>query len=102
MPYTVEFLKTADEELDKLSLEDQRRIVKAVEGLKSDPRPTGAKQLKSPEKFLRLRVGDYRVIYLIEGKKLVVLVVSVGDRKDVYANLAVLVSRVKRWRQVRA
>ena len=42
------------------------------------------------------------MIYLIEGKKLVVLVVSVGDRKDVYANLAVLVSRVKRWRQVRA
>jgi len=102
VPYTVEFLKTADEELAELPKEAQRQIVRAIEKLKEDPRPASVKQLRSPEKFLRLRVGDYRVIYLLEGKRLVVLVVSVGDRKNAYENLAVLVRRVKSWRQVRA
>jgi len=100
--YTVEFLKTAEEELAKLPKEAQRQIMKKVEGLKDDPRPAVVKQLKSPEKFLRLRVGDYRVIYLVEGKHLVVLVVSIGARKDVYDRLEVLASRVKKWRRTRA
>ena len=102
MAYTVEFLKTAEEELAKLPKEAQRQIMKKVEGLKDDPRPAVVKQLKSPEKFLRLRVGDYRVIYLVEGKHLVVLVVSIGARKDVYDRLEVLASRVKKWRRTRA
>jgi len=100
--YTVEFLKTAEEELAKLPKEAQRQIMKKVEGLKDDPRPAVVKQLKSPEKFLRLRVGDYRVIYLVVGKHLVVLVVSIGARKDVYDRLEVLASRVKKWRRTRA
>jgi len=100
--YTVEFLKTAEEELAKLPKEAQRQIMKKVEGLKDDPRPAVVKQLKSPEKFLRLRVGDYRVIYLVEGKHLVVLVVSIGAPKDVYDRLEVLASRVKKWRRTRA
>ena len=102
MAYTVEFLKTAEEELAKLPKEAQRQIMKKVEGLKDDPRPAVVKQLKSPEKFLRLRVGDYRVIYLVEGKHLVVLVVSIRARKDVYDRLEVLASRVKKWRRTRA
>ncbi len=102
MPYTVEFLKTADEELARLPKETQRRIVANIEGLKDDPRPAGVKQLKSPEKFLRLRIGDYRVIYLIEGKNLLILIVKVGARREIYDRLEVLESRVKRWRTARA
>ncbi len=102
MAYTVELLKTAEEELAKLPKEAQRQIMKKVEGLKDDPRPAVVKQLKSPEKFHRLRVGDYRVIYLVEGKHLVVLVVSIGARKDVYDRLEVLASRVKKWRRTKA
>lgn len=101
MPYTVEFLKTAEEELAGLSKDAQRQIVKRVESLKDDPRPAGVKRLKSPEKFLRLRIGDYRVIYLVEGRHLVVLVVKVGARKKIYDGLGVLVRRVKNWRQAR-
>ena len=102
MAYTVEFLKTAEEELAKLPKEAQRQIIKKVEVLRNDPRPPVAKQLKSAEKFHRLRVGDYRVIYLVEGKHLVVLVVSIGDRKDIYDRLGVLSSRVKKWRHTKA
>lgn len=76
--------------------------MKKVEALKEDPRPAGVKQLKSPEKFLRLRVGNYRVIYLIEGKHPVVLVVRIGDRKEVYNDLKVLARRVQAWRHTSA
>jgi len=45
------------------------------------------KLLHATERFYRLRVGDYRVIYLIEGRRLVILVIKIGHRKDVYKNL---------------
>ena len=48
-----------------------------------------------------MRVGDYRVIYLIEGKQLVVLIVRVGDRKAVYEGLEALARRDKAWRSTR-
>jgi mRNA interferase RelE/StbE len=99
--YTVEFLKTAVEELGDLPTEAQRQILKKLEDLKNEPRPAGVKQLKGPEKFLRLRVGDYRVIYLIEGKQLVIVVVRVADRKNVYDDLKVLASRATAWRKTR-
>lgn len=99
MAYTVEFLETAFEELGDLPQEAQRQILKRIEGLKNDPRPAGVEQLKGPEKFLRLRVGDFRVVYLVEGKHLVVLVVRIGDRKKVYKRIEVLTRRAKAWRQ---
>jgi mRNA interferase RelE/StbE len=102
MIYAVQFLETAVEELAELPPEVQRQILKRIEGLKTVPRPAGVKQLKGPEKFLRLRVGDYRLIYLIEGKHLVVLVVKIGDRKDIYERVEVLTRRVKAWRQSRS
>jgi mRNA interferase RelE/StbE len=102
VPYTVEFLRTADEELAGFSQDVQRPIVARIERLKDNPRPAGVEQLESPERFLRLRVGDYRVVYMIEGKHLVVLIVKVGHRKDIYDNLAALRQRVERWRRGRA
>jgi mRNA interferase RelE/StbE len=102
MVYAVQFLETAVEELAEIPQEAARQILKRIEGLKTVPRPAGVKQLKGPEKFLRLRVGDYRLIYLIEGKHLVVLVVKIGDRKDIYERLEVLTRRVKAWRQSRS
>jgi mRNA interferase RelE/StbE len=99
--YAVEFLKTAENELLGLPKQAQQQIVKRIEGLKVDPRPAGIKQLKGPEKMLRLRVGDYRVIYMVEGERLVVLVVKIADRKHVYEDTAVLTRRVSVWRRAK-
>ena len=99
MAYTIEFLKTAYEELSSLPKEAQRQIVKRVEALKNDPRPAGAKQLQGGEKLLRIRVGDYRIVYMVEGKQLIVLIVRIGHRKEVYENLKSSASRVLIWRQ---
>ena len=99
MAYTIEFLKTAEGELAGLPKGAQRQIVTRIESLKNVPRPVGVEQIKGSDQLLRFRVGDYRVIYSVEGKHLVVLVVRIGHRKEVYENLRVLDSRVLLWRQ---
>ncbi len=85
MAYRVEFLASARRELSKLSPEIQRRILPRIEALASDPRPHGAQALQGGErKRLRIRVGDYRVIYRIEDDVLIVVVVKVGHRREIY------------------
>lgn len=84
MPYTVEFLRTAAEELAALPKAAQRRVAAKIDTLRENPRQPGVRRLVGAEALYRLRVGDYRVIYSIDGKKLVVLVIRVGHRRDVY------------------
>jgi mRNA interferase RelE/StbE len=62
---------------------DLRRIMERIEGLREDPRPSGCIKLSGLEYF-RIRQGDYRIIYEIEDSRLVVVLVKVGHRRDVY------------------
>ena len=62
---------------------DARRIVAAIKSLADDPRPPGTKKLSGQERY-RLRQGNYRILYEIEDDRLIVCVVRVGDRRDVY------------------
>ena len=82
--YRIEFRPRAEKELDALSRDAQRRIVRAIDALAEDPRPAGCVALKGGEGLLRIRVGPYWVIYLVEDDRLVVLVVRVGHRRGVY------------------
>ena len=84
MSYTVEFLPSAQRELAALPKDIQRRIANRIDALREDPRPPGSKQLQGAGRLYRLRVGDYRVIYSIESRRLVIIVVNVGHRRDVY------------------
>lgn len=63
---------------------EQRRIVKRIEILAVEPRPFGAKKLSGEENLYRIRSGDYRIIYQIQDKILLVLVVKIGHRREVY------------------
>lgn len=65
---------------------DRQRIVKRIQGLESDPRPTGSQKLSGREKY-RIRQGAYRIVYSVEKEELVVYVVKIGHRKDVYRAL---------------
>ena len=85
MSYRIEFSRSADRQLEALPLAVQRRITARVSTLSENPRPVGAKRLSGPQALYRLRIGDYRVIYEVQNDVLVVLVVKVGHRKDVYA-----------------
>ena len=84
MAYTVELSNRAKRDLASFSAETQTRIVKALRTLEANPRPSGIEKLKGEENAYRLRVGDYRILYEIYDKVLVVLVVKIGHRRDVY------------------
>jgi mRNA interferase RelE/StbE len=83
--YRIAFAKEADRALAKLPCDVQQRIVKKVTALADNPRPSGTKALQgSDAAYLRIRVGDYRVVYSIDDAVLLVLVVRIGHRREVY------------------
>ena len=55
-----------------------------MKALRNDPRPTGVKKLAGKDDLYRIREGDYRIIYTIQARELVILVLKIGDRKEVY------------------
>ena len=84
MSYKVEILRGALKQLKKIPSELQERIKIKIDDLATEPRPNGVKKLKGKENAYRIRVGDYRVIYDIFDELLVVSVVEVGHRKNIY------------------
>jgi mRNA interferase RelE/StbE len=84
MSYILEIKPAALRQLEKLPRLIQRRIREETEALRDDPFPLGCKKLAGMEQTWRLRVGDYRVVYEVHRGVLVVLVVAIGHRGDVY------------------
>jgi len=82
--YKVELRPSARKELLKLPRQDQIRLVRSMDALAIDPRPRGVKKLTGIEDLYRIRVGDYRIVYQIQDDRLIVLVVRIRHRKDVY------------------
>ena len=81
--YAVEFLPSAARALAKLDPAVRRRIGRRVDGLTADPR-AGAVKLRGADDVWRARVGDYRILYVIEDLRLVVVVVRIAHRREAY------------------
>jgi mRNA interferase RelE/StbE len=81
--YTVVLSKKAQKQLDKLSDFIAEPILEAISDLEENPRPAGNKKLKGRDGY-RIRIGNYRVIYDIFDTQLIVDVIAVGHRKDIY------------------
>ena len=81
--YTITITKTAQKQLDKLSDQVVAPLLENIAALAKNPRPPGCKKLKGRDGY-RIRQGDYRIIYDIHDKVLIVQVIGVGNRKDVY------------------
>ena len=82
--YSVRIKKSARKELEAIVTKaDRRRIIRRIESLANEPRPMGAIKLSGRERY-RIRQGNYRILYTIEGAVLVVHVIKIGDRKNVY------------------
>jgi mRNA interferase RelE/StbE len=64
-----------------------KRLGAAIDGLETDPRPPGVRMLQGADQMFRIRVGEYRILYGIEDRVLVVRVVTLGHRRDVYKGL---------------
>jgi mRNA interferase RelE/StbE len=84
MAYQLIFKPRARRDLEKLRGELAERIARAVDRLAMQPRPAGCKKLVGGENLWRIRVGDYRVVYEIKDDMLIVLVVRIGHRREVY------------------
>ncbi len=83
--YKVKFRKSAEKELKALPRKMQIRIGEAIDDLEENPRPVGCKKLSgSAINAYRIRVGDYRILYIIEEVIKIVEVQKIGHRKDVY------------------
>jgi mRNA interferase RelE/StbE len=82
--YRIEFRPAAERSFLKLPSSVRVRLQPRIESLAAEPRPLGAKKLAGSRDRWRIRVGDYRVIYEIHGDVLLVLVLAVGHRREVY------------------
>jgi len=83
MNYTIEILRRAQKKLAKIDQQDQACIISAIQKLADNPRPPGCKKLTGRPAW-RIRTGSYRVIYEIHDDRLLILVVTIGHRRDVY------------------
>ena len=83
MTYTVDILRTAQKQLAKIASLDRDRILSAIWKLADNPRPHGAKKLSGRPAW-RIRIGSCRVVYEIHDDRLLVLIIEVGHRKEIY------------------
>jgi mRNA interferase RelE/StbE len=82
--YVIEFSSEAERFLEKTDAKTAMRIAKAVGKLSADPRPPGCKKLVGVDKEYRIRIGDYRVVYQIRTNVLMVFVIRIGHRGNIY------------------
>jgi mRNA interferase RelE/StbE len=84
MSYSVTLLREAQKTLDKMDVGLRGRMIRAIRLLEDDPRHPGAVKLAGPDDFYRVRVGDWRIVYAIRDRELVVIVLRIGHRREVY------------------
>jgi mRNA interferase RelE/StbE len=88
LAYTVLLAPAAEQQLKTLDKPLQQRITKRLTRLGDTPRPHGVDKLAGEDNLYRVREGEYRIIYAIQDKELIVLVVKIGHRKEVYRKLS--------------
>lgn len=84
MKYTIIIDRQALKYLSKLSAKLKSQIKSKIDGLAENPRPHGYKELKGGKGYFRIRSGDYRIIYKISDEILIVTVLEIGDRREIY------------------
>ncbi|OHB54137.1 MAG: hypothetical protein A2173_01100 [Planctomycetes bacterium RBG_13_44_8b] len=85
--YSVELKPQAAKFIAAQPKKIQRQLITHIEALAVNPRPAGCKLLYTEEKLYRIHSGNYRIIYQIQDKILLVIIVKIGDRKDIYRHL---------------
>ena len=86
MKYKIQISRKIAKKLLRFPKKDQQKIVEKIDLLKENPKPDGYKKLSghNDQPLYRIRVGDYRIVYTVEEDCLIILIVEVGHRKDIY------------------
>jgi len=82
--YRIELKRSAERSLAEIENPARVRIARKIDALADNPRPPGVEEMKGTEDLWRIRAGDYRVIYSIQDDILLILVVHLGHRREVY------------------
>ena len=82
--YRIELRPAAVRDLESLDKGARARVARKIEQLAGNPRPPKAKKLVGEDGIWRVRAGDYRILYLVEDARLIVLVIRIGHRREVY------------------
>jgi mRNA interferase RelE/StbE len=85
--YRIEIVRSAARALKKIPKADQKRIAEKIDSLSENPPKPETTKMKGNNPFHKIRVGNYRIIYEIHEDVLVILVVRIGHRRDIYRNL---------------
>ena len=87
MTFRIELTKSAAKALKAIPKTAQKRIAKEIESLAEGPPEPAKTKMKGDNPFHRVRVGDYRIIYEIQNEILLILILKIGHRKEVYRRL---------------
>jgi mRNA interferase RelE/StbE len=87
LAYRVEFTPRAARDFKSLDGSVRGRITQRIDSLANNPYPSGIKKIEGEEELYRLRVGDYRILYQVKKQRLLVLIVRMGHRRDVYRRI---------------
>jgi mRNA interferase RelE/StbE len=82
--FRIEVSATAEKQIRKLSRDDQIRVLRAIRPLATEPTPPGPRGLRGYDDVFRIRVGRYRVLYRVEGRRLLIIILKIGRRRDIY------------------
>lgn len=88
--YKIQWKESAKKELKSLDKSIIKRLLKNISLLAENPRPASCKKLQGMDSFYRIRVADYRVVYSIEDNVLVIEIIRIGHRRNVYQNIGKL------------
>ncbi len=82
--YNIVISSTAEKSLKKIPKKDIQKIVEAIQILSINPFPNGCRKLSGEENSYRIRQGNYRIIYAVDANKLLILILKIGHRKEIY------------------
>jgi mRNA interferase RelE/StbE len=82
--YTIEYKKSVEKELRKLPAIQLKAIITKISTLAHNPRPEGSVKLRGSLDLFRIRHTDYRIIYQVQDKQLVIVVIKIGHRREIY------------------
>jgi len=85
--YRIEVSATAEKQIRKLKREDQIRVLRAIRPLATEPIPPGTRKVRGYDDIYRIRVGTFRILYQIQGRRLLIIILKIGHRRDIYRSL---------------
>ncbi len=85
--FRIEVSATAEKQIRKLRREDQVRVLQAIRPLATDPTPPGSRRVRGYDDVFRIRVGTYRILYHVARRRVLIIILKIGHRREIYRSL---------------